>query len=107
MVDPLSEWFPVFTGRTSITTIQGHEWTSGQNLQASVIMNDRLQACLNQDLSCLASWIYDYVYIRKIKPMREGNIEPRYSILDSSLRASQKYQIVFENDEAIIYQPAR
>ncbi|MDX1378191.1 MAG: hypothetical protein R3307_05020, partial [Anaerolineales bacterium] len=62
-----------------------------------------LQSCLNRDVSCLYEWDYDYVYIRKIRLMREGNVETRPSILDVSLRESRDHQIVFENDEAVIY----
>jgi hypothetical protein len=39
--------------------------------------------------------------------MPEGNVEFRPSILDVSLRASQAYEIVFENEVAVIYQPVR
>ena len=27
LTDPLSEWFPALTGRVSLVTVQGHEWT--------------------------------------------------------------------------------
>ena len=107
LIDPLSEWFPVLAGRVSLATVQGHEWTPEQPLPASVGNYNRLQGCVNQDAMCLDAWEYDYVYLRKIKPMREGNVEPRYSILDVSLRNSDDFGIVFENDEAVIYQPIR
>jgi hypothetical protein len=70
-------------------------------------MYNRLQSCINQDASCLDEWDYDYVYIRKVRPMREGNVENRPSILAVSLRDSQHHQIVFENDEAVIFRSAR
>ena len=107
LVDPLSEWFPVLAKRISLATVQGHEWTPEQNLPVSVAMYNQIQGCVDTDSSCLESWDYDYIYIRKIKPMREGNIEPRPSILDVSLRTSQDFQIIFENEEAVIYQPVR
>lgn len=106
LIDPLSEWFPMLAERVSLATVQGHEWTPEQNLPISVGLYNQLQGCVNQGLSCLHSWDYDYIYIRKIKPMREGNVEMRHSILDLSLRESQAFKIVFENEEAVIYQPA-
>jgi hypothetical protein len=107
LIDPLSEWFPTRAERVSLATVQGHEWTPQQNLPVSVTMYNRLQSCINQDASCLDEWDYDYVYIRKVRPMREGNVENRPSILAVSLRDSQHHQIVFENDEAVIFRFAR
>jgi hypothetical protein len=107
LTDPLSEWFPVLAGRVSLATVQGHEWTPEKNLHASVAMYNQLQGCLNQEGPCLAEWDYDYVYIRKIKPVREGNVELRPSILDLSLRSSRQYQTVFEDKNAVIYQLVR
>jgi hypothetical protein len=104
LIDPLSEWFPVLAERVSLATVQGHEWTPMQNLPVSVARYNQLQGCVNQGLSCLDSWNYDYIYIRKIRPMREGNVELRPSILDVSLRSSQEFKVVFENKEAVIYQ---
>lgn len=103
LIDPLSEWFPVLAERVSLATVQGHEWTPQQNLPVSAGKYAQLQSCLNQDVACIESWDYDYVYIRRISPQREGNVEPRPSILDAALRASTEYEIVFENDEAVIY----
>ena len=107
LVDPLSEWFPVLAERVSLATVQGHEWTPEQNLPVSARMYDQLQGCINQDTSCLNSFEIDYVFIRKVKPMREGHVEMRHNILDVSLRTSMDYEFVFENEEAVIYRLVR
>ena len=106
LIDPLSEWFPVLAKRISLATVQGHEWTPDQNLSVSVNKYNKLQACIDQDITCLETWDYDYIYIRKIKPMREGNVEIRRSSLNIFSHASPEYEIVFENNEAAIYRPA-
>lgn len=105
--DPLSEWFPVLTGRVSLLTAQGHEWTPRSPLMENLRNYNKAQSCLKADKTCLSSWDFDYVYIRKVRPMPEGNVEVRPSILDISLRESQDYEIVFENDVAVIYQLVR
>ena len=105
--DPLSEWFPLLTGRVSILTVQGHEWTPEQPLLERRFEYSKAQACLKEDETCLSAWDFDYVYIRKVHPMPEGNVEDRPSILDVSLGESQRYKVIFENETAVIYQPVR
>ena len=105
--DPLSEWFPVLTGRVSILTVQGHEWTPEQPLLESRLWYGKAQACLKKDEACLSDWEFDYVYLRKVHPMPEGNVEDRPSILGVSLGESQRYKVVFENETAVIYQSIR
>ena len=104
LTDPLSEWFPALTGRVSLVTVQGHEWTLDSPLLENLRTYNQAQACLNKDLSCLSRWDFDYVYIRKIKPMPEGYVAERPNILNVSLRGSQDYRIIFENEAAVIYQ---
>ena len=105
--DPLSEWFPVLTGRVSLLTVQGHEWTFNSPLLENLRSYNQAQACLNNDETCLTNWDFDYVYIRKVRPMPEGDVVERPSILDVSLRELQDYKIVFENKAGVVYQPVR
>lgn len=105
--DPLSEWFPTLTGRVSLLTAQGHEWTPQSPLIENLRSYNSAQACLKQASGCLSAWDFDYVYIRKVRPMPEGNVEERSSILDVSLRESPNYEIIFENDVAVIYRLIR
>ena len=105
LTDPLSEWFPALTGRVSLLTVQGHEWTIDSPLPENLRAYNQAQACLDDDGACLSAWDFDYVYIRKVKPMPEGNVVLQPSILDVSLRGSQDYRVIFENGTAVIYQP--
>ena len=107
LTDPLSEWFPALTGRISLLTVQGHEWTLKSPLLENLRAYNQAQACLNHDESCLSNWEFDYVYIRKIRPMPEGNVVERPNILDVSMRESQDYKVIFENEAAMIFQPVR
>lgn len=105
--DPLSEWFPALTGKVSLATVQGREWTPSQDLLASVARYDQLQSCLSQTRECLAGWDFDYVYLRRVSTAPDGRIMPLASILEYDIRLSDEYQIVFENNEAVIFQPVR
>ena len=107
LTDPLSEWFPALTGRISLLTAQGHEWTLDSPLLKNLRAYNQAQACLNENESCLSAWDFDYVYIRKVRPMPEGNVVESPSILGFSLREAQDYKIIFENEAAVIYQPVR
>lgn len=105
--DPLSEWFPALTGRVSLLTPQGHEWTPGSPLLENLQTYNKAQFCLKEDEDCISAWDFDYVYIRKVRPMPDGNVEYHPSILDVSLRGSPDYVILFESEVAVIYQPVR
>ena len=100
--DPLSEWFPALTERVSIVTVQGHEWTPDSPLQKNMKAYNRAQLCLNGDSNCLSDWNFDYLYIRKIKPQKEGGFQGQVSLLEASLRASSEYSIVYDSDVAVI-----
>ena len=52
--DSVMEWFPALTGRQSIFTVQGTEWTQGENFNNHVISTYAPQKCLySGDASCL------------------------------------------------------
>jgi len=101
--DPLSEWFPSLTGRTSLVTVQGHEWTPGLTLVTSIKAYHEAQSCLDKDPGCLSKWEFDYVYFRKIRPQGEGGITGQISLLEGFLRASDDYTIVYDSDVAVIF----
>lgn len=103
--DPLSEWFPALTGRVSLVTAQGHEWTPASPLQENIRAYNRAQLCLNENVDCLSEWNFDYLYIRTMKPQREGGIERQVSLLESLLRNSSDYAVVYESDSAVIFVP--
>jgi hypothetical protein len=101
--DPLSEWFPALTERVSIVTVQGHEWMPDSPLQENVRAYNRAQLCLKSDSNCLSAWNFDYLYIRKVKPQKEGGVEQQVSLLEASLRASGEYSVVYDSDAAVLF----
>jgi hypothetical protein len=77
--DSVLEWFPALTGRQSIFTVQGTEWTQGPNFNKYVTSTYAAQKCLySGEASCLDSAVnrsaYDFIYVSKI--LRVDNCSP-------------------------------
>jgi hypothetical protein len=102
--DPVTEWFPAYSFRRSQNTIQGQEWLLGKNFMTFLGSLDQLQSCLNDAPSCVENWAnlnhldYDYLYIEKSS---KTNQTP--DLLLFLLRQSQSYNLVFENNSAVIF----
>ncbi len=107
VIGDVAEWFPLFTDRTNLVVPQGSEWEGTRDRQMH--MRDQLRPC--RDASCLTARFDqfglkpDYVYLtasgyaRKQGP-RAG--EHRWTRLGHSLRQSPEYEVVFENQGALI-----
>ncbi len=103
MLAPLLEWFPVISGRTNISTVQGREWLPGpENYTPRLAAFPDLQACLYRDENCLEAWAakesepFDHVYLDLGSP-------PHLSALALALRASPNYRQVYENPSVLIF----
>lgn len=109
--DSVLEWFPALSGRQSIYTVQGREWTEGENFNTYVRSTYPVQECLSSgDASCLNAAVegsqYDYVYISKV--LRVNNCTPldlqrRFPFFLESMRASAGFEVVHETEGAVIY----
>lgn len=109
--DSVMEWFPALTGRQSIYTVQGTEWTEGPNFNAYVISTYAPQKCLSGgDVSCLNEAVeasqYDYIYLSKV--LRVNNCQgldmPRtFPYFLEQMQASTEFDIAYETDDVIIY----
>ena len=109
--DPLTEWFPALTGRTSLTTVQGYEWTSLLQFAQRVNRYDAVRNCLQSiQVDCLAKWsadqqtTFDYIFVPKLPPAR-GQTPLESTPLVQALRQSSDYQLVSEQDGALIFKP--
>ncbi len=110
--DSVMEWFPALTGRQSIYTVQGTEWTQGPNFNSYVKSTYAVQECLmNSDASCLDEAVsrsqYDYVYVSRI--LHVDNCAPigslkTFPFFEASIK-NDGFETVFESDGAIIYRP--
>jgi hypothetical protein len=109
--DSVLEWFPALTGRQSVYTVQGTEWTQGENFAPYVRATYDVQECLLAgDVACLDSAIspseYDYIYLSKI--LRVNNCRPvdlqiTFPYFLEQMRTNERVEIVYETDGVIVY----
>jgi hypothetical protein len=108
MTDPLQEWFPALTGRTSLTTLQGKEWTLSEEFFPWLLQLAAFQKC--PDMTCVNDWsfrhdaAYDYLIVL-IPPetARDALFESLRS-LGSSARASAALILVYESEDALVFE---
>ena len=77
-IDPISEWFPALSQRSSLTTPQGHEWLPGEEFNRRVGLHEELQEtyleCAEPRLLCVLAWAelrevnFSHVYIPSSVP---------------------------------------
>ena len=109
--DSVLEWFPALTGRQSLYTVQGTEWTQGPNFNSYVRSTYAVQNCLTAgDASCLDAAIsraqYDYVYISKV--LRADNCRPldfkrTFPYFLEHMHADGGFQPIYETEEVVIF----
>ncbi|MCC6298248.1 MAG: glycosyltransferase family 39 protein [Anaerolineales bacterium] len=108
--DFVSEWFPAVSGRKSLFTIQGAEWTKGAGFDDYISSTYAVQRCLtNGDMSCVDHAVspeeYDYIYVSKI--LRADNCVPLEHQLEfpyfiESLKMDSGFETVYETDRVLI-----
>jgi hypothetical protein len=101
--DKEAEWFPVFTHRTSVATVQGWEWMPQGEFEKQVRAFDAAWDCGYKTASCLDRWMqdyhksFDYVYI----PADAGI--GCCSTLISSLATESNYRLLYYGVGGSIY----
>jgi hypothetical protein len=114
--DPLQEWFPTLTARTSQTTLQGREWIWGEQFIQSITAFDSLQHCINQNMQCVQAQTqklglpFGYLYIQKQTIMQcvEGETcQYNGKMLVEDLKKSSNYALVYESSGAAIFSKAK
>jgi hypothetical protein len=108
--DSVMEWFPALTGRQSINTVQGTEWTQGKNFSNYVKSTYAAQKCvIDGDVACLDGAVdrgaYDYIYFSKI--LRTDNCRPvpsprTFPYFQEKLQEIQDLKTVYESEDVII-----
>jgi hypothetical protein len=108
--DSVLEWFPALTGRQSLFTVQGTEWTKGDQFSAFIKETLDLQACYDGSSSCIDELMppsaYDYVYLSKILRVNNcGAVNPvkTFTYFVESVRADDTRQILYETNGVMIY----
>ncbi|MCK6582485.1 MAG: glycosyltransferase family 39 protein [Anaerolineales bacterium] len=108
MTDPLQEWFPALTGQTSLTTLQGMEWTLAGDFFPWYEQLTEFQKCPN--VACLNEWsirngrAYDYLIVLIPPDLAEGEMAESLRSLGLSARTSAAHVIVYESANALIFE---
>jgi hypothetical protein len=109
--DSVLEWFPALTGRQSIFTVQGTEWTKGPEFNDYVRSTYKVQECLPEgDGSCLDEAVsrsaYDFIYLSKT--LRVDNcvlldFQRTFPYFVEHMRADESFETIFETEGVIIF----
>lgn len=108
--DSISEWFPALTGRRSLFTVQGTEWTKAEEFKPFIREVVALQMCSRESPECVASLVapveYDYMYLSK--NLRAENCEPlpvhqSFLYFAEQARGDGGYEVVYETDDVVIF----
>ena len=99
------------TGRQSIFTVQGTEWTQGKDFSQYVTSTYPAQKCLSSgEASCLDAAVsrtaYDFIYVSKI--LRVDNCLPlspekTFPAFLEHMRADPGFQTLYETESVIIF----
>jgi len=108
--DPVSEWFPALTERTSIATVQGYEWDRNNSFESILSRSANVQKCLGESIQCVTSWaesahiVFDYIYIHNPVLQTDALTGESYASALGDLAVSQGYaQLVYQDAAVSIY----
>lgn len=107
MTDPLQEWFPALTGRKSLTTMQGLEWTLAGEFFTHYAQLQMFQHCA--DAACVEDWsarngTFDYLLVIIPEESQRGNLVESLRSLGVSARNSEQFQLVFESEAVLVFE---
>lgn len=110
IIGDVGEWFPLFAHRTNSVATRGTEWTG--NYGDRIKLRKEIWGCLSA--KCITSVIErndlnpDYIYVARdgYVVAYQGRIisEERWEYLRPSLNDSDDYELVFENNDVIIFE---
>lgn len=110
----VSEWLPALSGRISVATPQGLEWTKRGAFDDMINAYEDAQNCGYQDVTCLQDWSqetgidFTYVYLPKWKAVDPDHDKNCCYALRNSLYNTQGVRIIYDGPAATIAQiPSR
>jgi hypothetical protein len=108
MSDPLQEWFPALTKQRSATTMQGLEWTLAERFFPWYEQLKDFQHCA--DMACVSQWSgnnsVDYDYLVVMIPSKDDESEFGETLrsLALSTRSSASHVLVYESENALVFE---
>jgi hypothetical protein len=108
MKDPFQEWFPALAEQHSHTTLQGTEWTLAGNFFPFYGELVALQHCA--DVKCIEEWgertglDHQYLLIKLLPEGSPSMLKGSLDLLFVSVQDSGQYTIVYEAENAVIFE---
>ena len=106
VVGDTAEWFPLFAKHTSVLTYRGAEWLDGEDQNERMRAIGAVAAC--DDAACLTDRLAaadrapDYLYLSADSYSANYDVRAQSTAMRPSLVRSARYEIVFENDGALV-----
>lgn len=109
--DSVLEWFPALTGKQSIYTVQGTEWTKGADFNDYVRSTYAVQECLpGGDAACLDAAVsrsaYNFIYLSKtlrVDNCSQLDLPRTFPYFIEHMRLDDGFNVVYETDGAVIF----
>ena len=107
MKDPFQEWFPALTKQHSQTTLQGTEWTMGEEFFPFYGELVSLQHCMDEE--CIEAWgertglNHHYLLIKVLSSESNSPLKGSLALLMDSVRHSSQYELVLETENTAIF----
>ena len=107
VVGDTGEWFPYFTGRPLLDSLWGAEWLGHKQYNRQISLFESISQC--DSSRCLTTTLNQanvhpqYVYLPKGKYTVRGQQVKTSPQMRSSMLASSKYKLAYENDEVMIF----
>jgi uncharacterized membrane protein len=104
LLDPVSDWFPSISERTSVATVFGREWVNDGRFGARIRDYVAVQACAAQGVACVQEWArdtqltFDYVLVTR-SMVNESSIPP----LAFSLALSDSFERAYEGAGVVVF----
>ncbi|WP_435333595.1 ArnT family glycosyltransferase [Haloarchaeobius sp. TZWWS8] len=101
-----AEWFPLYTDRTILVGPWGVEWTTPAQYEEQLTRYRSISTCA--DARCITEYLEtgdyhpDYVYVPKGHFTVRGMSYEQSAEMRPSLVQSERYHVVYENEEVIV-----
>jgi hypothetical protein len=111
LTDQISEWFPALADRSSIATVQGHEWLSDRSFDSVLQQAQNVQNCYYLDETCLTDWLktndqtVEYIYLHNPPFSNSTSGETNYQYSTINFYAKQNSLVeIYHQGSVVIYQ---
>jgi hypothetical protein len=104
--DAWSEWFPVLSERRSQASVFGYEWVNDGQFGGRVEAYGQLQSCAYEDSTCIENWQQgnnntpSFIFLW-------NRASPNRLPLALHLQQDDRYSLVYENEQTLIFQQLR